>query len=114
MSDLYFETHVFCCINEREQGHKRGSCAGFGSEKLQKYMKARAKELGITDIRVNKSGCLDRCELGPVLVVYPQGIWYHYKTTDDIDEILQNHIIDGRIVERLLLKKDQVTLEKSA
>ena len=67
-------------------------------------MKSRAKELGIEGIRVNNSGCLERCELGPTLVIYPEGVWYHYETKEDVDEILDRHIIGGERVERLLLE----------
>ena len=68
------------------------------------YMKARVKELGIQNIRINKSGCLDVCEKGPAMVVYPEGIWYSPKSTQDIDELIQSHIIERRPVDRLLLK----------
>jgi len=103
---LFYNCHVFCCVNERPPGHKRGCCAEKDAIKLQSYMKARAKEKGLKDIRINKSGCLDRCELGPVMVVYPDGIWYRYETQDDIDEILSRHVADGEIVERLKLEQD--------
>jgi (2Fe-2S) ferredoxin len=69
-------------------------------------MKARAKELGIDGVRINQSGCLDRCELGPVMVIYPEGIWYRYDTLEDVDEILQQHVIGGGRVERLLLRPE--------
>lgn len=109
MSEIvgFFEPHIFCCINEREEGHKRGSCGAAGSKKLQKYMKARMKEEGFEGFRVNKCGCLDRCELGPVLVIYPQGIWYHYKNRDDIDAIIETHLKKGEIVEHLVIHNDQ-------
>jgi len=71
-------------------------------------MKARAKELGLDRVRINQSGCLDRCELGPTMVIYPDGIWYHYETREDVDEILQPHVIDKNRVGQLTLKpKDQ-------
>jgi (2Fe-2S) ferredoxin len=70
-------------------------------------MREKAKELGIENIRVNASGCLDRCELGPNMVIYPEGVWYHYDNTDDVDEILQKHLIEGGRVERLMLQPDQ-------
>jgi len=104
----YFETHVFCCTNVRPPGHKRGCCANGGSEKLRDYMKVRAKELGLPSTRINSAGCLDRCELGPVMVVYPEGVWYGYRTREDIDEILEGHLLGGRPVERLRLRPDQV------
>ena len=100
---LYFEAHVFVCANRRPDGHKRGSCAAQGSEALRDYMKARAKELGIAHIRVNSAGCLDRCEKGPVIVIYPEGIWYKAETTEDVDSILQAHLIEGGRARHLLL-----------
>ena len=106
---LYFATHVFCCTNRRPDGHPRGSCAAKGSEKLRNYMKVRAKELGIKGTRINSAGCLDRCELGPSLVIYPEGVWYRYDTTADIDEILQTHLVDGGRVERLLMPPEIAT-----
>lgn len=66
-------------------------------------MKARAKELGLEKIRVNAAGCLDRCELGPTMVIYPEGTWYRYETRADVDEILDVHIRDKGRVDRLLL-----------
>ena len=73
---------------------------------MRDYMKARAKELGLNGIRVNSAGCLDRCELGPVMVLYPEGIWYSYHTHEDIDEILSVHVMGGGRVERLMLHPD--------
>lgn len=102
----YYRSHVFCCTNRRPDGHKRGSCAGRGAEPLRAYMKARAKELGITGVRINTSGCLDRCELGPVMVIYPEGVWYTYHNQADIDEILTVHLRDGGRVGRLLLRPE--------
>ena len=106
----YFTFHVFCCTNERPDGHPRGSCARKGSERLRNYMKARAKELGIVGTRINAAGCLDRCELGATLVVYPDGVWYTYANEADLDEILISHLQGGRIVERLRLTVDQKVL----
>jgi (2Fe-2S) ferredoxin len=103
----FYTAHVFCCTNARPPGHKRGSCAEKGAEKLRDYMKARAKELGLPDTRINSAGCLDRCELGPVMVIYPEGTWYTYESTQDIDEILDRHLVKGEPVERLRLKPDQ-------
>ena len=100
----YYEAHVFCCTNRRPAGHPRGSCADKGSEDLRDYMKDRAKQLGLKKVRINASGCLDRCELGPTVVIYPEGVWYSAPTRDDIDEILQKHLIDGGRVERLMLQ----------
>ena len=74
-------------------------------------MKARAKKMDLkTRVRINRSGCLDRCELGPTMVIYPEGVWYTYRTREDIDEILDRHIVRGERVERLLLEPGQVQL----
>ncbi|KEO57695.1 hypothetical protein SMB34_03010 [Thalassospira permensis NBRC 106175] len=70
-------------------------------------MKVRAKELGLPMTRINTAGCLDRCELGPVMVIYPEGTWYRYETIEDIDTILNDHLVGGKVVERLRLSPDQ-------
>jgi (2Fe-2S) ferredoxin len=101
---LFYSRHVFVCTNERPAGHPRGCCKHRGSEKLRDYMKARAKELGFSDVRINSAGCLDRCELGPTMVIYPEGVWYSPKSTADIDEILATHLGRGGRVKRLMLK----------
>ena len=101
---LYYRRHVFCCINERPNGHPRGCCKEKGSVRLRNYLKARVKELGLADVRVNASGCLDRCELGPTMVIYPEGVWYSYHSAEDVDEILRRHLIEGGRVERLMLQ----------
>ena len=100
----YYEAHVFCCTNRRPAGHPRGCCADKGSEELRDYMKNRAKELGLKRVRINNAGCLDRCELGPTVVVYPEGVWYSVANKADIDEVLQTHLVQGGRVERLMLQ----------
>jgi (2Fe-2S) ferredoxin len=102
----YYRLHVFCCTNRRVDGHPRGSCAARGSEPLRDYLKQRAREAGIEDVRINSAGCLDRCELGPTMVIYPDGVWYHYETRGDVDEILEAHIKNGRRVKRLMLRPE--------
>ena len=102
--DLFYGTHVFCCLNERTADHPRGCCRDKGSEALRDYMKARAKELGLRGVRINVAGCLDRCELGPSMVIYPEGVWYHYRTREDVDEILGTHVMNGGRVRRLMLQ----------
>lgn len=110
MTTPYYQHHVFCCTNERPAGHQRGCCKSKNAEALRNYFKARAKEKGIQDVRVNTAGCLDRCELGPVMVIYPEGVWYSAATTADIDEIIDSHLIGGVLVERLVLRNDQTEL----
>ncbi len=99
----FFENHIFCCTNRREPGNSRGSCAEKGAEDLRDYMKKKVKAAKIPSARVNAAGCLDRCELGPCFVIYPQGIWYTCKTKEDVDEIIREHLQNGRFVERLRL-----------
>jgi len=98
----YFKHHVFFCCNQRENGES--CCNNLGASVAQTYAKDRIAELklkGKGNIRINKAGCLDRCDDGPVLVVYPEAVWYQYVDTDDIEEIIQEHLIQGRVVERL-------------
>ena len=98
----YYQHHVFFCCNKREP--PEACCANHGSVELQAYAKERIKKLGLNGkgkVRMNKSGCLDRCEEGPVIVVYPEGVWYTYVDRHDIDEIIDRHIVGGEIVERL-------------
>jgi len=102
----YYRAHVFCCTNERPAKHPRGSCAAKGSVGLRDYMKARAKELGLKDVRINSAGCLDRCELGPTMVIYPEGVWYRYQNVEDVDEILRTHLVEGGRVARLMLRPE--------
>lgn len=105
----FYKHHVFFCLNQREPGASRPSCAGCGAEKMQEYAKKRIKKLGLAGeghVRINKAGCLDRCELGPVLVVYPEAVWYTFVDESDIDEIVDSHLVNGKIVERLLVEQD--------
>ena len=109
----YFEAHVFVCCNRRPDGHKRGSCAASGSEALRDYMKARAKELGLKGVRINQAGCLDRCEFGPTLVIYPEGIWYQVRTREEVEEVLQAHLVAGGRARRLMLTEKDVPPAKT-
>lgn len=109
-SELYFDMHIFCCVNEREADHPRGCCKAKHSESLRNYMKDKVKQLQLKGVRVNNAGCLDRCEYGPVMVIYPQGVWYHYKDEADIDAIIEQHVMHGQVVERLQLTKKQKRL----
>lgn len=98
----YFEHHVFFCCNQRDEGEM--CCNNLGATEAQTYAKDRINQLKLKDkgnIRINKAGCMGRCEEGPVIVVYPEGVWYSYVDTDDVEEIIQEHLIHGRIVDRL-------------
>lgn len=97
-----FEKHIFICENKRETGHPRGCCAEKGSAELKEIFKKRLGELGLkSTVRANTAGCLDACEFGASMVIYPEQIWYGGVTKDDIEEIIQSHIINGEPVERL-------------
>ena len=104
---LYYRRHVFCCVNTRAPDHPRGCCSAKDSVKLRAHMKARAKQRGLSDVRINASQCLDRCEFGPTMVIYPEGVWYAVKTVADVDEIIETHLVGGGRVERLMLMPDQ-------
>jgi (2Fe-2S) ferredoxin len=99
-----FFKHIFVCTNQREKDHPRGSCNPDGEGSLQKQLKKRLAEHGVHGtVRANKAGCLDQCEHGPTVVVYPDEIWYGHVSEDDLDEIVTAHIVGGRPVERLIL-----------
>ena len=98
-----YHKHVFFCTNQRTPGE--GCCNNFGAQKMRDYVKNKVKALGLSTaenrIRINSAGCMDRCNEGPVLVVYPEGVWYTYIDESDLDEIIEQHLQHGRVVERL-------------
>ncbi len=100
-----FQHHIFVCANQREPGHPRGSCDPTGEAVLQKALKKKLSEHGIRGdvVRANKSGCLDQCEHGPTVVVYPEAVWYGGVTESDLNEIVESHIVGGTPVARLLI-----------
>ena len=98
----YFEHHVFICTNQREAGEQ--CCNSVGGSAMFAYAKERIGELkknGPGAIRINKAGCLGRCDQGPVMVVYPQETWYSFIDKEDVEEIINEHLLNGRVVERL-------------
>lgn len=102
--ESYFNHHVFMCTNIRDPGHVRGCCSDKGAMALRDHMKTSCKRLGKRNVRINAAGCLDRCELGPTLVIYPDAVWYRYENESDLDEIIQVHLVEGRRVDRLMLQ----------
>ena len=99
-----FKRHVFVCTNERAAGHPRGCCSAKGSASIREALKARCRLEGLgASVRINKSGCLDQCEHGPTVVVYPEAVWYGFVQSEDIEEIVQSHLVGGVPVERLVL-----------
>ena len=100
----YYKHHVFFCLNERKSGE--AACAQHDAQAAFDQCKSRVKAEGLAGpggVRVNKAGCLDRCAGGPVAVVYPDETWYTYVDTTDLDEIVEEHLKNGRVVERLVL-----------
>lgn len=101
-----FEKHVLICDNHRDPSDKRGCCSAKGSAQVLDKFKERMKELGLTyKMRANKSGCLDACEHGVVVLVYPEQIWYGNVKEEDVEEIIQSHLINNKPVERLMIKE---------
>ena len=98
----YYERHIFFCLNERKIGEQCCSQnqAQAGFDRCKQLVKAAGLS-GPGKVRVNKSGCLDRCAAGPVAVVYPEAVWYTYVDAEDIDEIVESHLKNGQVVERL-------------
>ncbi len=100
-----FDKHIFVCENKRAPGHPKGCCADKNSSGVRDYLKKRIAELGLnSSVRVNSSGCLDACEFGLTIVVYPEGVWYGNVVIDDVEEIIQQHIMQNHPVERLKIK----------
>ncbi|XVJ68693.1 MAG: (2Fe-2S) ferredoxin domain-containing protein [Rhizobacter sp.] len=103
----YYERHIFFCLNQRENGED--CCAKHGAQAGFDHCKKRIKQDNLSKpggVRVNKAGCLDRCAGGPVAVVYPEAVWYTFVDEADIDDIVDQHLKGGRVVERLLLPPD--------
>jgi (2Fe-2S) ferredoxin len=97
-----FTHHVFVCCNRREPGNSRGCCDPDGGEALRELFKTELKKRGLGPlVRANKSGCLDQCELGPTVVIYPQGIWYGHVRPADVPRIIEETIVQGRVLEDL-------------
>ena len=99
----YYERHIFFCLNKRDNGE--ACCADHNADAAFARCKSQVKAHGLNGpgkVRVNKAGCLDRCAAGPVVVIYPEAVWYSYVDAADIDEIVESHLKNGQVVERLL------------
>jgi len=100
-----FEKHIFVCENVRPEGHPLGCCSEKGSKELRQLFKDRLSHLGIkSDVCANAAGCLDACEFGMTVVIYPEQTWYGKVTPEDVEEIIENHIINNEPVKRLMIK----------
>ncbi|MBD3868068.1 MAG: (2Fe-2S) ferredoxin domain-containing protein [Acidobacteria bacterium] len=101
-----FKRHVFVCINQRAARHRRGDCHGKAGTDVHQALKTAVAQAGLSvEIRINKAGCLDQCSQGPVIVVYPEAVWYVQVGLEDVDEIVKRHLIGGEVVERLVMTR---------
>ena len=108
-----FTSHIFVCCNRREEGHSRGCCNPDGSNALRDAFKAELKRRDLGPlVRANISGCLDQCELGPTVVIYPQEIWYGGVTLADVPRIIEETIVHGRVVEDLRIPDEEMNAGK--
>jgi (2Fe-2S) ferredoxin len=99
-----FQRHVFVCINERPADHPKGCCKAKGGVDVRDRLKQELKARGVSKlVRANNSGCLDQCERGVSVVVYPEQVWYGGVTVDDVPELVDKHLVGGEVVERLLM-----------
>ncbi len=100
MTDFY-KHHVFFCTHQRDDADGKPYCMQYDAEGLRDHAKKRVKKLKLKKVRINTAGCLNRCAQGPIMVIYPEGIWYQYHNQADVDEIIDQHLVNGQIVERL-------------
>jgi (2Fe-2S) ferredoxin len=109
-----FERHVFVCTNERPQGHPKGCCKEKGGEEVRDRLKAELLGRGLAGaVRANTAGCLDACQYGVSMVIYPEGIWYGGVTPDDVAEIIEKTLLNGHVIDRLLIKDRRFAPERS-
>lgn len=100
---VIFRYHAFCCFQQRPPGHPRGSCGASGGPPLWERLSSQIQAKQLSRVAMAATGCLGFCSAGPLMVVYPEGVWYQPRTTEDIDEIVQSHFVEGRPVERLIV-----------
>jgi (2Fe-2S) ferredoxin len=107
-----FEYHVFICTNQRPPENPRGCCDPAGQGTLQLLFKKELAARGLKGtIRANKAGCLDQCEHGPTVVIYPEGVWYGRVKPEDVAEIVESHLINHRPLMRLRLNEEGINTE---
>ena len=105
-----YRRHVFVCLNEREPDNPKGSCKQRGADAVFSTLKAGAAKAGLgEDVRINRAGCMEYCKYGPSVVIYPEATWYRVPTVEDAQEVLREHVVGGRVVERLLMDNADLT-----
>jgi len=110
-----FERHIFVCTNQRPEGSQRGCCDPEGKRALQSMFKAALARRGLKGaIRANAAGCLDQCEHGPTVVVYPEAVWYGGVTANDVEQIVESHVVGGVPVERLRIADECLNAKSCA
>lgn len=103
-----FTSHIFVCCNQRPPG-SRCCCDPEGSQALRELFKNAVKKRGLGPlVRANAAGCLDQCELGPTVVIYPQGIWYGHVQPSDVERIIEETVIHGRVIDELRIPDEQL------
>ncbi len=99
-----YKRHIFACATQRPPAHPRGSCGAAGAQPLMERLGKRIEAEGLAaDVGFTASGCLGFCSAGPLLVIYPEGIWYRPETVADVDEIVDLHLMQGKLAERLVV-----------
>jgi (2Fe-2S) ferredoxin len=102
---MIYDKHIFICVNQRAEGAPRKSCGEAHGMEIVEAFKKKLKEKNLPiKLRAQKSGCLDICDFGQTLVVYPEGVFYVGVSLNDVDEIIEEHIVNNRVVERLKLE----------
>jgi (2Fe-2S) ferredoxin len=109
-----FDRHVFVCLNERDPADPKGCCKHHGSEEIFKVLKAGAAKARLKGVRINRAGCLDHCENGPTVVIYPEAVWYRLASVEQAQEVLQKHVIGGEVVEHLTIDNIRSQTERSS
>jgi (2Fe-2S) ferredoxin len=98
-----YRHHVFACYTQRQPGHPRGSCGAAGAQPLWERLGKTLEAKGLTDVGFTAAGCLGFCSAGPLMVVYPDGVWYRPTTPEDVDEIVDSHLARSERVDRLVM-----------
>ena len=110
-----FTHHIFVCCNRREPGHSRGCCDPDSNGRLREAFKAEIELRGLKPlVRANSAGCLDQCELGPTVVIYPQAIWYGGVTVEDVPEIVEQSVVGNQVVQRLQIPTEKLNVKNGA